>query len=408
MAAGAVVLVLGCTLLAGLALKAPCASGDWADGRPYTRYCYTDILALYTERGLSQGRVPFLDEPNEYPPLQAGLMWGTALVAHSDGGYLIANAIALSLLAGVVVAALRRRCGDRAVFVAAAPSLALTAFLNWDLLAVALSVVGVTAFLRRRDGMAGAMLGLGAAAKVFPGLLVLPLVAQRIREGDRRSAGRIALWAIAAWLVVNGPVAALSFERWSLFYRFTARRPIDWGTLWYAGCHALTGRVACPAGGYVNAGSWAAFALALAIVWRARARRDPATPLWTLGAPMVALLLLTAKVYSPQYTLWLLPWFALVVDDVRVWLALAACDALVFFAEFSWLGARAGFGGAPTDAMEIAVVARAAVLVWFVVAYARAPISEGAAGFALGPDAEAATRGMDAESRPVTAGSRRT
>ena len=89
--------------------------------------------------------------------------------------------------------------------------------------------------------------------------------------------------------------------------------------------------------------------------------------------PLLVIFLLTAKVYSPQYSLWLLPWFALAVPDLRLFLAFEAADVAVFFTEFSWLGRHTGFGGVSVAVVEIAVLARMIVLAACLVAYARAP-----------------------------------
>ena len=64
---------------------------------------------------------------------------------------------AAALVAG---AALHRMVGARALYFAMAPTLLLYAFINWDLLAVALATVATLAFFRGRDGTAGVLLGL--------------------------------------------------------------------------------------------------------------------------------------------------------------------------------------------------------------------------------------------------------
>ena len=76
MTLGLVLACLGGTLLVGAVQKAPCAGGDWADGRQYRLACYTDIVPLFGTEQLAGGRLPYLDacapsESNcdEYPVL---------------------------------------------------------------------------------------------------------------------------------------------------------------------------------------------------------------------------------------------------------------------------------------------------------------------------------------------------
>jgi hypothetical protein len=83
-------------------------------------------------------------------------------------------------------------------------------------------------------------------------------------------------------------------------------------------------------------------------------------------------------VYSPQYGLWLLPWFALALPNLRLFVAFEVADVAVFVTRFSWFGhlaaqsgdpAFAGYSGLPISAFEIAILVRAVVLVACVVAW---------------------------------------
>lgn len=363
-------LILGVVLFVGLMLKMPCTSGDWRDGRPFTKFCYNDLLPLYQDR-LAGGDFPYLEAPNEYPVGLGLYMWATAAAVRTDVEFFLLNVLLLSGAAVWTTVLLYRMAGPKAAYFAAAPTLLLYAFLNWDLIPVLLATAATLAFIRGRDGPAGALLGAGTAVKLYPGLLVVPFALDRERQGRRTEAMRLAIVAATVWLVVNVPIAALNFRNWSLFYRFNAARLVDWGTLWFVGCHRLTGEIECPGTGVVNALSAATFVVGAVLVWRLKTQRDPEFPRWTFGFPLVVLFLLTTKVYSPQYSLWLLPWFALVAPNLRLFLMFEAADVAVFFTEFSWLGRRFGYGGLPVGLMEVAVVIRVAVLVALLVVYVR-------------------------------------
>ena len=105
-------------------------------------------------------------------------------------------------------------------------------------------------------------------------------------------------------------------------------------------------------------------------------RRDPGFARWTLGFPILVLFLLTNKVYSPQFSLWLLPWFALALPKLRLFVAFEIADVAVFVTRFSWFGTYVGiddgFAGLPLGAFQIAVVVRAVILVVCVIAWIRA------------------------------------
>src|SRR4051812_24376309 len=178
-----ILLVLAVTLTLGLLIKAPCARGSWANGRAQRLLCYTDIVPLYRSEGLSARLVPYVDARNEYPVGQGLWMYALALPVSSAGSYFLLNAAALAALALVTAMVLYRLAGNRALYFAAAPALALYGFLNWDLLPIALSTLAIAAFLRRRTSASGAFLGLATAAKLFPGLFLLPFAADLHREG---------------------------------------------------------------------------------------------------------------------------------------------------------------------------------------------------------------------------------
>jgi hypothetical protein len=105
----------------------------------------------------------------------------------------------------------------------------------------------------------------------------------------------------------------------------------------------------------------------------------PAAPrLAQLGFLVVAGFLLVNKVYSPQYGLWLLPWFALALPNPTLFVLFELSDVAVFVTRFTWFGrlgadggdpAFAGYHGAPLGAFELAVAIRALILIACLVAW---------------------------------------
>jgi uncharacterized membrane protein len=360
------------TLGAGWVLKAPCL-GSWADGRQYNRLCYSDVAALYgdtsRDRGLAEDRVPYLDGENEYPALTGLAMWVTAVPVDSYPAFFNLTAALLSGAALATAALLHRLSGRRALLFALAPTLLIYAFVNWDLYAVALATAATVAFLRQRDGLTGVLIGLGAATKLYPALLVIPFAISRLREKRHRGAALIGVGAAGTWVVVNAPFALASFERWSEFFRFNAIRPADWDSLWYIASRHM-GFVWEAA--VVNSLALTLFILASAALWLVAGTRLPAGRVWTFGFPLLILFLLTSKVYSPQYGLWLLPWFALALPDLRWFVAFQLADVAVFVTRFLFFARLQGLGeGLPQWSFDIAVILRAAILLGCVVAWAR-------------------------------------
>lgn len=376
-------LVLAClagTLALGVVVKAPCASGDWTDGRQYERLCYSDIVPLLGTEQLGTGRLPYLDpcdrslpgECDEYPVLS---MWTMRLAWGVSGNdiprFFFANVILLTLAAAVVTICLYVISGPRALWFALAPTLTVYAFVNWDLVAVAFATAATLAYLRRRDVWAGVLIGLGAAAKLYPALVLIPFVAGRFRAGEPERGTYLTWAAVGAWLVTNLPFALASPGAWWEFFRFNSARAADWDSLWFIACHRATGEFTCGGIGIINVASVVLFVAIVAVLWRWKAVRDPGFARWTLAFPVLVVFLLTNKVYSPQYGLWLLPWFALALPDVRLFAAFELADVAVFVTRFSWFAELSGFGGLPIGAFEAAVVVRAVVLIACVAAWVK-------------------------------------
>ena len=85
--------------------------------------------------------------------------------------------------------------------VALAPVVALAGFVNWDLLAIALTAASLAAWSRRHPGVAGMWLGLAVAAKFYPLVPLGPIVLLCARGGSGglwASSSRV-LWAPGSW-----------------------------------------------------------------------------------------------------------------------------------------------------------------------------------------------------------------
>lgn len=380
-------------MVLGLALKAPCASGGWGDGRPYRWLCYSDIVPLLSTEQLAGGRLPYL-EPcrerqwpcDEYPVLTMYTMYLAAWGEPRFSTFFVTNALLLGVAALAVALLLERVAGRRALLFALSPTLLVYSFMNWDLLAVALATAGTVAFLRGRDRAAGVLLGLGAAAKLYPALLALPFALHRLRQGDRPGVGRVVGWTAGVFAALNAPFATAAPAAWATVFRYNARRPPDFDSLWFVACDRLAGAGPAPVCPWpvrtVNALSLVAFAALALLAWWARWRREPAFPAWTFGFPLLVAFLLASKVYSPQYGLWVLPWFVLALPRPWLFVAFQATDAVVFVTRFRWLGrllaeagdpALAGFAGVPLWAFQAALLARAGVLLGCLWAWTRPP-----------------------------------
>ncbi|MCU1605855.1 MAG: conserved rane protein of unknown function [Modestobacter sp.] len=341
--------------------QAPCADGNWTGSKQYTHFCYSDTVPLFGLRGLDAGQVPYLDSPLEYPVLTGGFMELAAVLARGYDGlaatvgslpsvvpvesYYVVTCLLLSVCALLVTRSVLGLAGRRpwdAAMVGLSPLLFVHSFTNWDLFAVALASLGMWAWARRHPVLAGVLIGLGTAAKLYPVLLLGVLFVLCLRAGRLRAWGAAALAAAVAWVVVDVPIAVLAPENWVRFFALNGSRPADPDTLWNMALHVthnriLDGPLAEGQSPSVLNAVVAAALVVLAVAVGALALLAPRRPrVAQLAFLLVAGFLLLNKVWSPQYSLWLLPLAVLARPHWRSLLLWQASEALLWVPRLLW------------------------------------------------------------------------
>jgi uncharacterized membrane protein len=162
-----------------------------------------------------------------------------------------------------------------------------------------------------------------------------------LRAGRLRAWARCAAAAAAAWLVVDLPVLALAPANWGRFFRLNSSRPADPDTLWNLLLHAdprlLDGPLAPGQTPVVLNGVVAGCLVLLAAGAAWLTLRAPVRPrVAQLAFLVVAGFLLVNKVWSPQYSLWLLPLAVLARPRWRSLLLWQATEALLWVPRMLW------------------------------------------------------------------------
>ncbi len=389
-----VMLIIALVFLAlGYSTKAAClqSTGNgtadqrvavWENQRAYYELCYSDTVPLYTAELLSQGKFPYKSSwiekdaagaPQkpydgtpairymEYPVLTGLYQYVSMALAKTYTALtklvsipvaaevvmffnIAALGLALAWLATVWATA--RLAGRRvwdAALVAASPLLIFQIFTNFDALATACAAGAMLAWARRRTVSAGALIGIGVALKLYPLLLLVPLVILGLRTGRMREVGKTAAAAVATWLVVNLPIMVMFPRGWSEFFRLNTRRGDDMDSI-YNVVKSFTGwRGFDPNLGFweppsvtngVTAVLFAACLCGIAYVGLTAKQRPRVAQLAFL---VVAAFLLTNKVWSPQYSLWLVPLAVLALPQRRILLVWMTIDALVWVPRMLYL-----------------------------------------------------------------------
>ena len=392
-----VMFLIALVLLAlGWTTKSPClqtiGSGppdsrvaNWENQRAYYELCYSDTIPLYGAELLSQGKFPYKSswlerdsqgKPRqqydgstavrymEYPVLTGVYQYVSMSLAKTYTA--VAKATKLPVLSGVAevvmffnIAAFGlalawlatvwatamlagRRVWDAAL-VAASPILIFQIFTNFDALATSLALGGLLAWARRRPVLAGVLIGLGVAAKLYPALLLLPLLLLGVRTGRIGAAVRTSSVAVITWVVINLPVLLLYPRGWSEFFRLNSRRTQDMDSL-YNVIKSFTGWPGFdPGSGFwqppvvLNAVVVGLFLLCCAAIGYVAVTAPQRPRVAQLAFLVVAAFLLVNKVWSPQFSLWLVPLAVLALPHRRVLLAWMTIDALVWVPRMLYL-----------------------------------------------------------------------
>ena len=377
-------LALALTCLLGWGFKAHCGAG-WIGAEQYTTGCYSDAVPFWGLRGVAAGQMPYFEARMEYPVLTGALIWIEGLVARVIGGaradaatFLSVVTLGNAILAFVILEMMRGAGAGlaRQYAWALAPPLVLYLGHNWDLLAGTFAVAAMLAAARGALVRATALAALGGAAKLFP-ILMLPLLGLgALFASDRTWRARIVAGAVlvavamAAWGAVNLPVAALAFQNWREFYAFSSER---------AGTAASVWELMTQFGWWVtdiptrNLWSFVLFVGGATTIVAAGWRQHGKHP-WLLFTPVLAWFLLTNKVYSPQFDLWLWPLLVLTGTRARPMALFLLGDVAAYFADF-WM--FAGMEGASPSATQgdilAAAIVRGVAMLWLIHAAVRDP-----------------------------------
>ena len=311
----------------------------------------------------------------EYPVLSGMMMWLGAIGAHTDTEFFQHSVLLLVPFGLAITVMLALMVRWWVLFWSATPPLVLYSFHNWELpvTATAVAAVAVMAWgagtnpktsrrrlsLRTSAILASILLALGFCLKIYPGLFVLPLALYVLTRGEAGDASTVEGvqprrlrceerkrraskpgettpdrytqdfrpldWIGAAWvtaaaiitvIVVQLPFMILGFDGWKAALSFQGQRKadVDTNSIWYWGLRHVTGGQNSTYNSLVGVLSpmliLAAFALTIYLGLRYY-ERVGTFPWIGVAASMLAGFMLFHKVHSPQYTLWILPFFVL-------------------------------------------------------------------------------------------------
>jgi hypothetical protein len=297
---------------------------------PLLELGWSDVLWTWNDSRLPGHRLPFVDVAFAYPPV-VGYIAG--VISMLSGGFL-----AYAILWGIVIAcaaavggfAFAREAGPRRALLywAFAPQLLLLSGINFDVIAAVLLGIAAIAARRGQDVRAGALLGIATATKLFPAVAAPAFVWRTFSAGQRRRAVVAAAAFVAVLVAVYLPASLAPFPATRFVGAYVLDVTANIDSPWVIAERAI-GALGVDGHLAVLAITYAGLAITYLtlVLPRARATRDPVA---AFGLAIVTLLL-WSRLYSPQYSLWLLPFFVLLPLRPRSFVLLTVADIGVFF-----------------------------------------------------------------------------
>jgi hypothetical protein len=289
-------------------------------------HIYSDIVTVFQgqllQPNFSPANIPYVNTFVEYPILVSMFIYsmgliGSILPVPTVNGYYLASAAFLAIPSlllvdetmkvGRLVEASERRVLQ---YVVLTPTFLFLLLVNWYMIGVYFTMLGLRMFLEGRHTFSGVLYGLSAASNTVTAAPAIGLLF------SLRSVKEALIFAGSAgltFLAINAPFVIISPKLWISYWQFQSSWYIEGSwmlaflSLWSPLRHIIFPALAVTLLG------------AILVLSRTKRARDPLTLAWL----STFALLFSSYVFTPQMNLILLPFFALVPIAKRYWEFLA-------------------------------------------------------------------------------------
>ena len=293
-----------------------CRLNDWTSPDNYIHACYTDIPALFSERGLDTNTFPFSSATNsiEYPPIIGLGNWLISFITpntNSHRWFFDINILLITILffgSALIVRKMQPQLTYLFIF---APAVIASLFINWDIWAVVTALLAIYYFDQKKFEPSAIWLGVSIATKFFPIVLLLPIAVIFYRNKKTKDLLRYLFTSGIIWAAFNLPIMLTYFDGWWRFYKLNLERSADFGSIWY-GLDLLN--IDSPSLNLIylllSIGLFAGFTFYLI-----KLKKTP--KLAQVALFSVVIFTTVGKVYSPQFVLWLTPLAVIALTNSR-------------------------------------------------------------------------------------------
>lgn len=292
-------------------------------------FVYSDTLGFF-DRVAAPG-FAYISKPIEYPILTGFFIQLAGMIGKTRAGYYLASIAGLLAAAAIATYFLYKILSDGQknnllrywIF---APSLLIFLTYNWDILPVLFTAIAFYFFQKNRYPTTSAFLALGASAKLYPIFYIAPLI---LKAKDWAERIKIILVFGLTFAAVNLPFMIWNFSGWSYFFNLNSLRNSNPDSIWTI-ARFLFRNLTIPEINFLSAVLF--LALAIFVLWKFRQEN-----FIKICFLLTLIFLLTNKVFTPQYLMWLLPFWVLLPELKAKWFyALEFSNLAAFFSILPW------------------------------------------------------------------------
>ena len=320
---------------------------------------------------LGDAAFPAADETWQYPPGVAPVFVAAEAlgVDYRWGFTLVILAVDAALMAALLAARARRGpdASWRGPWLWAAAGLVVGSLLvvRFDVVPTALAAGAV--LLAAAPVRSGVLAALGAATKVWPGLMLLALPRRALPRAGAAAAATLGAVLLAFAALTEGSLSFLGNQRdRGLQLESLGALPYHWWglvggdvefDLEYGSVQVI--RAEAPTIGLILAA--VGFLLLGVVAWWRLSGRLEAVPPGDVALAVMLVAVVTSRVYSPQFNVWLVGLAAVAMLDrssrLRLPVVLVVATSLVTQLVYPWMGTQLSDGEAPAVVLQTARLA---------------------------------------------------
>lgn len=364
---------------------------NWDGNRQFTSFCYNDIVPLYGARGLDQPGFVYdyswvedgLTRYMEYPVLAGLFQQFTAFISRNTyfvaskflpevGWYFWMTVLFLSIIWICTARMVAELAGNRiwdTLLVVGSPLLIMHAFTNWDIPSIFFLVAALLAARNKKWWLAGILIGAGTSFKLWPLFVLGAYLTITIRKRNLVPFFKMLAATVVTWLVINVPVYLRNADAWGEFNRLNTDRGWEWTTI-YAVISRTFGWSGFDSGEgapvILNTVTFVLFAAGClaVLIMGLKAPKEPRVA--ELLCLIVGFFLLFNKVWSPQYSIWLIVPAVLALPHWKLLLTWMTVDMMVW-PVLMWHMLGTDNLGLPGEVLDIVIICRDALIITIMV-----------------------------------------